>query len=158
MKKPDNSLEQLTEVKLSYRNKVKASDRPNCSNSEATFRLLWAWWDQDAIELYEEFAVLLLDRRHRAIGIYRVSQGGLNGTVADVRLVFIAALKARAAGIILSHNHPSRSLQPSVADVAITHRMVQAGKLLHITVLDHLIISPEQDYYSFADADQMDGG
>jgi DNA repair protein RadC len=82
--------------------------------------------------------------------MFNVSNGGITGTVADPRLIFIAALKANAVALVLCHNHPSGSLNPSTADRELTRKMAQAGSLLEIKVLDHLILSSES-YYSFAD-------
>jgi DNA repair protein RadC len=79
-----------------------------------------------------------------------VSSGGVAGTVADPKLIFGVALKANACSVILVHNHPSDNLKPSNADKMLTEKIKQGGKLLDISVLDHLIISPE-GYYSFAD-------
>ena len=145
------NLDEITEIKLSYVNPVLAKDRPKCPHSEAAWRLLYSWWNKDTIELYEEFAVLFLDRANRALGIYKVSQGGVTGTVADVRLVFAAALKARATAMVLAHNHPSGALLPSAADRRLTKRFVDAGRILNIAVIEHLIMVPDRDYYSFAD-------
>lgn len=151
MNSADFPLMQVSELKLTYRSKVKAADRPLCANSEQAHRLLSQWWDTDLIELVEEFYMILLDRQQRAMGFYRVSQGGTVGTVVDPRLVFGVALKARADGIILAHNHPSGTLRASVADIKITAQLVKGGKLLGITVADHLILAPDGGYYSLAD-------
>lgn len=99
---------------------------------------------------HEEFWILLLNRANKVVGTERISEGGLTGTVADPRKIFNAALKANATSVILCHNHPSGSLQPSTADIQLTKKMSEAGKLLEITVFDHLIIG-EGSYYSFAD-------
>jgi DNA repair protein RadC len=84
------------------------------------------------------------------LGIFEVSKGGISGASADVRIVFVAALKANATGIILAHNHPSGQLMPSDADKYITENMRKAGELLDIRVMDHLIVSAE-GYCSFSD-------
>jgi DNA repair protein RadC len=84
------------------------------------------------------------------LGIYEVSTGGMTGTVADPKLIFAAALKGAACGIILAHNHPSNNLKPSISDEQLTTKIKEGGKLLDIKLLDHLIISSE-GYYSFAD-------
>lgn len=84
------------------------------------------------------------------LGIYEVSSGGITGTVADPKLIFVAALKASACGIIISHNHPSGNLKPSRPDEDLTAKIKQAGKFLDIQVLDHVIVTSE-GYYSFAD-------
>jgi DNA repair protein RadC len=140
----------VSEVQLSYKSKIKASDRPVVTNSRSVFELLKEIWDEDSIELYESFKVLFLNKSHRVIGMYPLSTGGISGTVADPRLIYIAALKIAACGIILAHNHPSGGLNPSRADIDLTEKIKMAGKLLDIIVLDHLIITPEA-YYSFAD-------
>ncbi len=142
---------QVSEIELRYRSKVTPSDRPKCTNSQAAHGLFRDWWDPDCMELFEEFNVLLLDRANRAIGIYRASQGGTVGTVVDPKLIFGAAIKCRAESIVIAHNHPSGQLRASQADITITNNLVQAGKLLHIPVFDHIILSPEGGYYSFAD-------
>lgn len=142
---------ELPEIRLSYSHPIKAKDRPRCGNSEQAFSFLYAWWNKSTIELFEEFVVLFLDRQSHALGIYKASQGGIDGTVADVRLVFAAALKAKASAIIIAHNHPSGALMPSQADIKLTAAFVAAGRLLNIHVLEHLILVPDRDYFSFAD-------
>ena len=74
----------------------------------------------------------------------------MNGTVADPKIIFAAALKSCASGIILAHNHPSGELDPSKEDIAVTKKLKAGAELLDIKVLDHLIISKE-GFYSFAD-------
>ena len=143
-------LAQVSEVQLSYRSKVSAKDRPMVRNSQDTYDILMQIWDQDTLELAESFKVLFLNRANRVMGVYSLSHGGMTGTVADPKLVFIAALKAAACNIILAHNHPSGNLTPSSADISLTEKMVQAGKFLDINVLDHLIVTTD-GYLSFAD-------
>lgn len=84
------------------------------------------------------------------LGIYEVSSGGISGTVVDLRLIFAAALKANAVSLIMIHNHPSGQIKPSEADKQITRKVKEAGRILDIALLDHLIITPDI-YYSFAD-------
>jgi DNA repair protein RadC len=100
--------------------------------------------------LHEEFWVLFLNRSNRVIGRMKLSQGGISGTVTDVRLVMKKAIETLASGIIVCHNHPSGNLNPSESDSKITQKIKEAGNLLDIQLLDHLIIS-DKDYYSFAD-------
>ena len=94
--------------------------------------------------------MMLLNRYNKVIGIFTVSQGGIAGTVADPKLIFGCALKAAASGMILAHNHPSGSLQASQADMDLTEKLREGGRLLNIKVLDHIIITSEA-YCSFAD-------
>lgn len=98
----------------------------------------------------EEFWIILLNRASKVLDRVRISQGGSAGTVVDAKVVFTKALALKAASVILCHNHPSGSLFPSQPDKSLTQKLVQAGKMIDIMVLDHLIIS-EQGYYSFAD-------
>jgi DNA repair protein RadC len=99
---------------------------------------------------HEEFWVLFLNRSNRVINRMKLSQGGISGTVTDVRLVMKKAVEYLASGIIVCHNHPSGNLNPSESDSNITKKIRDAGSLLDIQLLDHLIIS-DKDYYSFAD-------
>lgn len=103
---------------------------------------------------HEEFWVLLLSRRAQVIGREQISQGGFSGTVVDAKIIFIKALEAKASSIILFHNHPSGNLRPSEADRRLTAKLVKAGTLLDIVVLDHLIVSQE-GYFSFADEGEI---
>lgn len=106
----------------------------------------------DMCDLYhEEFWVLFINKANEVIGKKRMSIGGTAGTIADTKLVFKECVSRNGcAGIIIAHNHPSGSLSPSNADNELTKKMVGAGKLMDIMVLDHLIISCN-GYYSFAD-------
>lgn len=99
---------------------------------------------------HEEFWVLLLNRNNLVIDKLMVSQGGLSGTVIDVRIILKMALDKLACSIILCHNHPSGNLIPSEADKDITKKIREAGKHMDIPVLDHLIIGNDS-YFSFAD-------
>jgi DNA repair protein RadC len=99
---------------------------------------------------HEEFWIVFLNRSNRVINRMRISQGGISGTVTDVRIVMKNAVECLASGIIVCHNHPSGNLNPSDSDTKITRKIKEAGELMDIQLLDHLIIS-EKDYYSFAD-------
>jgi DNA repair protein RadC len=99
---------------------------------------------------HEEFWILFLNRSNRVINRMKLSQGGISGTVTDVRLVMKKAIECLASGIIVCHNHPSGNLNPSESDSKITQKIKDAGNMMDIQLLDHLIIS-DKDYYSFAD-------
>lgn len=103
---------------------------------------------------HEEFWILLLNRSNQIIDQVRISQGGISGTVTDVRLILNAAVEKLASGIILAHNHPSGNLSPSDADIKITKKIKEAALLLDLSLLDHLIIS-DQGYMSFSDDNLM---
>jgi DNA repair protein RadC len=99
---------------------------------------------------YEEFWVLLLNRANKVKQKVQISEGGISGTVVDPKKIFKIALDNHASSIILGHNHPSSLLTPSEADAKITKKLVEAGNLLEIALLDHLIIG-DNGFYSFAD-------
>jgi DNA repair protein RadC len=99
---------------------------------------------------HEEFWILLLNRNNKVIDKFMASKGGITGTVIDVRTIMKIALEKVSTSMILCHNHPSGNLLPSDADLQITQKLKDAGKILDIQVLDHLIIT-QKNYYSFAD-------
>jgi DNA repair protein RadC len=99
---------------------------------------------------HEEFWILFLNRSNKVINRMKLSQGGVSGTVTDVRMVMKKAIECLASGIIVCHNHPSGNLSPSESDSKITQKIKEAGNLMDIQLLDHLIIS-DMSYYSFAD-------
>ena len=152
MKAKDNVTlftQNLAEIEIHYRNKVKLSDMEKVSGSRDVYDVLQRIWSP-RIDHVEEFMILCLNRANRILGWAKVSQGGLSGTVADPKLIYQIALKSNACSIILAHNHPSGNLQPSEADIQLTRKLKEAGLMLDLPVLDHLIISSE-GYYSFAD-------
>ena len=99
---------------------------------------------------YEEFWIILLDRGNHFIRKINVSKGGVAGTVVDVKRIFKEAIENLASYIVMFHNHPSGNLRPSEEDIRITKRMKEAGILMDIKVLDHLIIAG-REYLSFID-------
>ncbi len=141
---------QVAEIQLSYKSNVKPSLRPKITSSRDAHEVLKRVWNDSVIELCEQFKVIFTNRANKVLGVFEVSTGGIAGTVADPKLIFVAALKAGATGLILSHNHPSGNLTPSHADIELTKKIKEGGRLLEIQVLDHIIITSES-YYSFAD-------
>lgn len=98
----------------------------------------------------EEFWAIYLNQNNRILGKGKLSSGGINQSVVDVRILFKTALEHLATGIIIAHNHPSGNLKPSSEDLKITKQIAEAGKILNIQLLDHLIIA-QNSYLSFAD-------
>jgi DNA repair protein RadC len=98
----------------------------------------------------EQFWMLTLKRNNTLIQKRHISVGGISGTVVDPKVVFKTALEDFASGIILIHNHPSGNLKPSQEDLKLTEKLKNAGKLLDIPVLDHIIFT-DNSYFSFAD-------
>jgi DNA repair protein RadC len=147
----DSKLFTVAKLELKYTSAVRPALRPECCTSEMAYNLLMQHWDLERMEIQEEFKVLFLDRQNRCLGIYEASAGGTTGTVADIKLIYAAALLSRAEALVLAHNHPSGHVSPSAADVRLTTRLVEAGRLLTLHVQDHLIITRFGGYYSFAD-------
>jgi DNA repair protein RadC len=144
----------IAEIKLSYKNRVPASERIKITSSKDAYTIIMQNWDDSNLDFFEEFKVLLLNRSNSVLGILPLSRGGISGTVTDIRIILAAALKANASGLIVAHNHPSGNLNPSESDSRITQKIKQAGEIMDIQLLDHLIIAAEE-YYSFADSGML---
>ena len=122
-------------------------EKPKVNGSKDAFDLVKG----DLVDLmHEEFWVLLLNRANRLIRKKRISEGGVSGTVADPKVIFKLAVEELASGIIVIHNHPSGNLVASQSDIVLTRKLKEAGKVMEVTLLDHLIIAGQR-YYSFAD-------
>lgn len=149
MKKSIETSCNVAEIHVKYKPYMKASERPKITCSTDSVKLFREIWS-DTMEMHEEFYILLLNRSNKVLGWYKISQGGISGTVVDSRIIFAIALKALASGIIIAHNHPSGALIPSESDKAITRKLKNQGELLDINILDHVILTAEA-YYSFTD-------
>ena len=104
----------------------------------------------DDISIYESAFVLLTNRSNNTVGFAKISQGGIAGTVVDIKLVLKYAIENLASGIIFFHNHPSGNLMPSNEDRMLSVRIKEAAKLMDVTLIDSIILT-EDGYYSFAD-------
>jgi DNA repair protein RadC len=170
-----NDLHQLGKISLSEMEKINGIGPTKAIRIQACFELArrrksttpairpkikcsqdaWKLLDGALTDLqHEEFWILLLNRSNQIIDQVRISQGGISGTVTDVRLILNAAVEKLASGIILAHNHPSGNLSPSDADLKITKKIKEAAMLLDLSLLDHLILS-DQGYLSMADDNLM---
>ena len=138
----------IPEITLKYKNGNTKKVKIQSSKDSAEF--LRNFFNEDTIELTESFVCVFLNRANNSIGWFKVSQGGLSGTIVDIRLILATALKCAASSIILAHNHPSGNTQPSNEDIKITNKVKAAGEYMDIKVLDHIILTDES-YYSFAD-------
>ena len=98
----------------------------------------------------EEFWVAYLNNSHQLIRLEQLSKGGMTSTVVDVRILLKRCIELEAVALVVAHNHPSGKLQPSKADKNLTQKIIQAAKLMDITLLDHIIVTPT-NYFSFAD-------
>jgi DNA repair protein RadC len=139
----------VSEITVSYRPAI--GRKPKIVTALDAFTELLSFYSEDTIHLQESFMVMYLNRANRVIGVFKVSTGGITGTVADPRIILGTALKVAATSLVLSHNHPSCNLQPSRQDIELTSKIKEAGKYFDIHVLDHIILSPDRTYLSFAD-------
>src|ERR1035437_1718267 len=133
---------EISEISINYKPLQKATELTKIISSEQAvkfFRVIWS----ERIQYVEEFYVMLLNRSNKIIGYIKLSQGGTSGTIADPKMVFQAALKTNSHAVILCHNHPSGNLKPSDADIKMTKQISEAGKVLEILVLDHIILTYE---------------
>jgi DNA repair protein RadC len=140
----------VSDVKLIYSPKMKASERPVVTRSQEVHSVFMDTWDLNNLHFIEEFKLMLLNRGNRVLGVVAISSGGLTGTVADPRVILRYALLSGATAIALAHNHPSGHTNPSRADEAITQKIKQAAQLIDVQVVDHIILTGEQ-YLSMAD-------
>jgi len=138
----------VSEIEISYRRNPSIS-REKLQSSREVVKLLSPFYESH-MDHHECFRTLLLDRSHKVLGVHKISQGGVSGTVVDQRLIFQAAILANASAIILSHNHPSATLFPSEQDKRLTEKLKKSGTFLDIPILDHIILTSD-GYFSFAD-------
>jgi DNA repair protein RadC len=108
-------------------------------------------YNSNTIAYNESFIALYLNRANNTIAWQLVSQGGLTGTIADLQMIIKGALDCGASGIILSHNHPSGNNKPSTPDITLTKKITEAAKMFDISILDHVIVTRDDGYYSFSD-------
>ena len=153
--KTQNTEFRAAEVQLRYLTKVLPAERVKITHSSDAFTILWNSWDKTTIEHHEEFKILLLNHSNKVLGMATISKGGIAGTVTDIRIIFQNALKSHASNIIVAHNHPSGNSLPSDTDIQITRKLVEAGKVMDIQVLDHLILCGDGTYISLADEGRM---
>ena len=145
----------VSEATISYKNPVPFSEQPQITGSKDCYNiLLYNCYEDGTIEHREKMVALYLSRANRVVSWVTIGLGGINSTVADIRIILQAALLCNACSIVLAHNHPSGQLQPSEADIKLTTKVQQAAKLMEIDILDHVIVT-SYDYYSFADAGQL---
>lgn len=114
-------------------------------------RYMRQFWGDD-IEVYESFFLVLLNRANQTIGYVKISQGGIVGTVVDVKIIAKYVIDSLASACMVAHNHPSGSLHPSEPDKQITKKLKSVLDLLECKLIDHVILTKES-YYSFSEND-----
>ena len=148
--KPQDSYT-IGEITLSYIKKPFVQiNTTKISSSQDAERCLRELFPETQISYREHFYVVYLNNSNKVLGYQLISIGGITPTMVDLRIIFQGALLAHATAILLCHNHPSGKLEASKPDQELTEKIHAAGKVLDITVLDHIILT-EDDYCSFAD-------
>ncbi|MCF8716367.1 JAB domain-containing protein [Joostella atrarenae] len=144
-------LNKVNEIQLSYKEGFLTSHQTHIKCSKDAADLLYQSFDKHTIAMNETFKVLLLNHANGVKGIYTHSNGGITGTLVDIRIIFAVVLKSLSTSIILCHNHPSSNLKASTLDKELTRKIVKAASYMDVKILDHIILSPAGNYLSFAD-------
>jgi DNA repair protein RadC len=140
------------EIRVRY-NRTKF-DGPRITSPDEAFQYFQSCWPRD-MNVRESFLMMMLDASKKVLGHYLVSVGSKTATIVDPALVFGVALKCMAHSIVIAHNHPSGNLTPSQADIQLTNRMTEAGRLLSVSVEDHIIMTPDFKYTSMRSSGLM---
>ena len=137
-------------VKLIYVSDNFGMPQLKCSSDAS--RAFRSSFDDGELGMQEFFKVAYLNRAMKLIGIHTISMGGTSSTIVDLKILFSGALTAKADCLMLCHNHPSGNCRPSIQDDNLTKRIVKAAELLDMKVLDHVIITPDENsFFSYAD-------
>lgn len=144
-------MKRVSEISISYKPKVRASERYTIHCSKDAYELLIKEaFNADTLEYKEYLKLILLNNANKVLGITTISEGGMDSTIVDVRLILQTALLAHCSNIILAHNHPTGSIQPSNYDDVVTKKIQEAAKQIDIKLYDHLIVTKD-NYYSYSD-------
>lgn len=143
----------VSEIQLKY--KPQPLTETISSSKDIHSLLIDKVYDEDTIGYKETFKVLLLNNTNKIIGYTTISEGGLTSTIVDVRVIMQTALVCNASAIILTHNHPSGNLRPSCQDDNLTKKIKSACELMDIRLLDHIIVTPYDRFYSYCDEGRL---
>lgn len=145
---------EIPSIKLFYHNHVESHQLPKVTSSSDSFEILLSCFDQDTIELREEFKILLLKANNTVLGTVNLFTGGSRGVLVDPKFILVSACLSNAVGVILAHNHPSGQTKPSESDMCLTKKIKSALDLVDIVLVDHIILSKDR-YYSFSDESML---
>lgn len=148
MEKQSN-ISNLGELDVIYKYQNSLSDRPTIKTSDDAILILKDLYSFEKLGLQEQFVVIFVNRSNTVIGCTNLFSGGISGTVVDVKIVIAMALKLMATSILISHNHPSGNLAPSEQDIKLTKKIKAALEFMDMSLVDHLIVSPEFKFLSF---------
>ena len=142
----------MSEITLKY--KASGIVTTQIKGSDDSYKLLKQMYDEDTLDYCESSIVIYFNQANRSIGWQKLSQGGISGTVVDVRMILVTALNCGATGIIVSHNHPSGALKASEQDDTLTKKLNEACKIMDLRLLDHVIVT-SKGYYSYVDEGKL---
>ena len=131
----------LPQLKLVLEESVDYRTVKSITNSQVAHEYGLSIWEEDNLEMFEEFKVVFLNNKNKPIGWMKAGEGTLTQTIVDTKRIFAMALLSRCSSMMLYHNHPSGDSTPSSSDIMLTKKIVNAGELLDINVLDHIIIT-----------------
>ncbi len=137
----------VNEIQVMYKPRLDLKNLQKITTDKEIAMFLQTIWADD-IEYRERFYAVYLNRQNKILAYYLISVGGCSGTVVDTKMIFQPAINLHASSIILAHNHPSGNINPSQADLTLTNKIVQAGKVLDIPITDHIILTVN-NHYSF---------
>ena len=150
-------LEKIPEIEISikYKKEVHPTKRFQVKSAEDIAVFARALFNADTINWTEEVILICLNQSSSIMGYYKVSSGGISSAIVDPKVVFTFALNCCATKVILAHNHPSSNIKPSQADDRMTQQIKQGGEILGIDLLDHVIVTDDNGYYSYLENDQL---
>jgi len=140
----------LGEVTVGYKYNSSLQNRPKITDVKVAYNIIMRMMDMDKIGLQEQIVVLYLNQANLVIGSSNAFTGGLTGAVVDIRIIVATALNLMATGVIIAHNHPSSNLKASTQDITLTKKLKTALSYMDINLLDHLIVTPENEYLSMS--------
>jgi len=123
-------------------------------NAEEVYEFLKEIWDNDLMNIQEQFAAIYFNQRNNVIGYRVINTGSSTSCIVDIKLLVCLALHSMATGVIIAHNHPSGNLTPSKQDETITAKIKDALKLIDVKLMDHVIVS-DTEFFSFAEAGML---
>jgi DNA repair protein RadC len=140
----------LGEVTVGYKYNSSLQNRPKITDVKIAHEIIMRMMDMNKIGLQEQIVVLYLNQANLVIGSSNAFTGGLTGSVVDIRIIVATALNLMATGVIIAHNHPSSNLKASTQDITLTKKLKTALSYMDINLLDHLIVTPENEYLSMS--------
>jgi len=137
--------------KLTFRLEQAGKPKIKITSASTAVSYLREVWNADTLNYTESFYAIFLTRANHVIGYDVISEGGTTATIADGKVIFGKALTCGACALIIAHNHPSETCRPSETDLSFTKKLVEFGRFIELPILDHIILTEENGFYSMAD-------